>query len=545
MRRWAIGIMLSVATIVGYTVGQEPGLLPYPMPSAPATPPESSGEIVPAQFTRPVGTPAPMTLNTPQVMPMPASAASPIVDIDLIVPQSSASTGVIPCQILVRNRSAADAYNVIVRLPTTRLKLSTIQAVEPVGTIPTDVDKNYKWKFSRLRPNETKVIKFDLKPDTGIINFGEMTLKAFVSFEHGVEAVTKFGSAKLDVQKIVAKELPVGEPVSVSLTVRNSGNAALHDVVILEEIFKGSDYAEGTSGEVAKTGNSLQRHWKLGTLSPGESKSIGYRAIVNPQIAEFKTLSKIDNKEGETKTSETVSRIVRAGLAVNLKADAEVAPGERTTYTIKVTNIGEMTQRNVAVTGSIPEKCKVTKMTNGGRINRDRVDWVIPELKGGQAHELRYVMQAESAGKRTVTIIARDERGKEYSGSKHTSFAASADLTWESFIDPVSITVGKISVVTVRVKNNGGDVARGVTLKVELPDVVRKVSSRPRDIKEGGKEIIFPTETILPGASRSYEVEVKGDLAGRGNVSLKLEADSFGVNRPLTAEKMIAVTASR
>jgi uncharacterized repeat protein (TIGR01451 family) len=473
-----------------------------------------------------------------------STVASPVVEVDLVVPQAAASTGVIPCKIMVRNRSQADAYNVVVRVPLARMKQSQIAAAEPAPVAAVAGDASYRWRYGTLRTGESKTIAFDLKPDPQLVGTGDLTLKAFVSFEHGVEAVVKFGTAKLEIQKFAPKEAPVGEPVSVSVQVRNTGNAALHDVVATETISGGFAFAEGTTG--AEVPNSPgQRQWKIGTLAPGETRSFGYRATAATPAGDLETLTKIATKEGEQITKKSETKLVRAGLAIQLRGDAEVAPGERTTYTIKVTNVGDMTQRNLAVVGSVPDGCRVTKMTNGGRVGRDRVDWTIPELKGGASYELRYVLVADSGGKRSVTAVVRDERGKEASDTKQTSFAAAADLSWESTIDPAAIAVGKTGVLTVRVRNRGGEAARGVTLKIELPDQVRRMSARPRDIKEAGREIIFPTETIPSGASRTYDVEFKAEVAGRGTVNLKLEAESFGANRPLTAEKMIAVTAAR
>jgi uncharacterized repeat protein (TIGR01451 family) len=534
---------LTFVVVSGTALSQEPGLLPFPRTMSEVLGPD---EILPAQFIQPQ-----LTGPNPSISPVqPASAfsqavVSPVVDIDLILPQTAAGSavGLVPVKIVVRNRSQADAYNVVVRVPWTRMRQSTIQTPEPAPVAPIAGDGNYRWKYGTLRSGESKTITFDLKPDAALVGSGDLSIKAFVSFEHGVEATTKFGSVKLDVQKYAPKESPAGEPVSVSLQIRNMGTATLHDLKVTETIPVGCQFAEGTTGDDVSTANQPQRKWTLPALAPGETRSIGYRMIPPAGAAVAMASTAVSAKEGEQATKSSETKIVKAGISVSLRGDAEVVPGERTTYTIKVVNVGDMTQRNLSVAGSLPDNCRVTKMTNGGRVGRDRVEWMIPELKGGASYELRYAVQAERTGKHTITAVVRDERGKEYTDSRLTSFAAAADLTWESSIDPMAVAVGKIGVLTVRVKNNGGESARGVSLKVELPDVVRRTVTKPRDIKEGGREVIFPGETIPAGATRTYEVEFKGELPGRGTVSLKLDADAFGPNRPLTADKMIAVTA--
>lgn len=535
--------ILTFVVVSAAALAQEPGMLPFPRTLSEVLEPD---EILPAQFIQPQLTPP----NANRSLVQPASAfsqavASPVVDIDLILPQTAAGTasGLVPVRIVVRNRSQADAYNVVVRLPWSRMKQSTIQTPEPMPVAPIQGDANYRWKYGTLRAGESKSISFDLKPDASLVGMGDLSVKAFVSFEHGVEATTKFGSVKLDVQKYALKESPAGEPVNVSVQIRNMGTATLHDLKVTESIPQGCQFEEGTSGEDASTANQPQRKWTLPALAPGETRSIGYRIIPPAGSAVVMTSTAVSAKEGEQATKSSETKIVKAGLAVSLKGDAEVVPGERTTYTIKVTNVGDMTQRNLSVAGSLPDNCRVTKMTNGGRVARDRVEWVVPELKGGASYEMRYAVLAERTGKHTITAVVRDERGKEYTDSRLTSFAAAADLMWESSIDPMAVAVGKTGVLTVRVKNNGGESARGVSLKVELPELVRRTVTKPRDVREGGREVIFPGETIPAGATRTYEVEFKGELPGRGAVSLKLDADAFGPNRPLTADKMIAVTA--
>ena len=123
-------------------------------------------------------------------------------------------------------------------------------------------------------------------------------------------------------------------------------------------------------------------------------------------------------------------------------------------------------------------------------------------------------------------------------------FAASADLHWETFAEPSTISVGRTGTFTVRVKNTGGDAARNVVVKMELPAEVRRTITKPKDIKEGGREIIFKAETIPSGATRDYTVEFKAEQAGRAYFNLRLEADTLG-DKPMLADKMIVVTQSR
>ena len=201
----------------------------------------------------------------------------PVVSLDVIVPQNAAANAVIPCKIVVKNNSNAEAYSVMVRVPLNRLGQSTIENPKPTtaGAVA-PVSKNAIWKFPTLRAGESKTITFDLKPDATIVNNGELALKAFVSFEHGVEVLTKLGTPQLKLDKSAPKEAATGETISISIQIRNHGTVPLHDLKVTESISAGFAFAEGTTGEEV-TANPLQRNWKIGTIQAGETKAVGYR----------------------------------------------------------------------------------------------------------------------------------------------------------------------------------------------------------------------------------------------------------------------------
>ena len=523
--------ILGLVLISGFAISQGPGLLP----SLPTPVPDEG--IAPAQFVRPVGESRIAPAAATSVNPV----AVPVVSLDVIVPQSAATTSSIPCKIVVKNNSNADAYSVKVRVPMARLGASTIDKATPTALATAEKNRNYLWNFPTLRAGESKTISFTLIPDAATANNGELSLKAFVAFEHGVEVITKLGLPKLLLTKAAAKEAATGEAIPVSVQIRNQGPVPLHVVKLTETVTAGFTFAEGTTGEETK--NPLQRIWNLGTLQPGETKTVGYR-VATKQAGELLASSAVSCTETNPEIKDSITKVMTAGLAVKLTGPRESSPGEAASYTINVRNTGELTMKNVRLEGTIPDGCRATKMTNNGRIGRDRIEWTIPELKPGAAYDVRFALVGDSAGKRIVTATAADSRGKDYSDTRETVFAASADLHWETFAEPATVAVGRSGTFTVRVKNSGGDAARNVVVKMELPTEVRRTTIKPRDAKEGGREIVFKAETIPPGATREYLVEYKAEQVGRAFFNIKLEADALG-EKPLLAEKMIVVTQAR
>lgn len=525
--------MIGIVLLLGMGYAQEPGRLPSTLP----TPMPDEG-IVPAQYVRPAAGTSSTTING-----SPNLILVPVVSLDVIVPQNSAANAVIPCKIVVKNNSNADAYSVKIRVPFNRLGASTLDNPKPTMAVPlSPQSRNAIWNYPTLRAGESKTITFDLKPDATIVNNGELALKAFVNFEHGVEVLTKLGTPKLQIDKSAPKDAATGESIPVSIQIRNNGTVPLHDLKITESISAGFSFADGTTGEEV-TANPLQRTWKMSTIQAGETKTVGYR-VTAKQAGELLAMTSLDCKESVQLTKDSRTKVMTAGLSVKLSGTREVSPGEAATYTIKVRNTGDLAMKNVRVAGSVPDGCRATKMTNGGRMGRDQIEWVLPELKPGTDYDVRFALVGDTAGKRTISAVAYDSRGRDYATSHETMFAASADLHWETFAEPGTIAVGRAGTFTVRVKNTGGDAARNVVVKMELPAEVRKTTTKPKDVKEGGREIVFKSETIPPGATRDYVVEFKAEQAGRAYFNIKLEADTLG-DKPMVADKMIVVTQAR
>lgn len=542
-RRTGIAAWIVIAGLAVSGRGQDPipSLLPVlPAPTVIPNPGSGDPPIEPVQF---------LQAGVPQVNPaglnqsVPNAVAPPVVALEVRVPQSIASNATaVPCQIVVRNTSNAEAYSVTVRVPARRLGGTVAGAAPPpVSTPVPNSDANYRWRFPTLRGGESKTIKFDLQLNKETAASGELGLKAYVSFEHGVEVVTKFGTPKLILRKEAPKDAATSDAIPIRMTVQNSGDVPLRDVKVTETITDGYDFAEGTTGETTK--DPRQRVWKLGTLRPGESRLVSYQLLAK-KAGEIRTLTVVDSTDGQQETKDAVIRVLNASLVVRMNGPREAGAGESAVYTVSVKNTGDLPQRNIRVTGSIPADCTLTKMTFRGRPTRDRVEWVIPELKAGETWDVRFGIKAETGGKRLVSASAQDARGKEVSDTRETMFAATADLSWETYPDPVSLTVGKTGAFVVKVRNVGAESARNVSLKVELPADFRRTTIRPRDAKEAGQEILFKAETIPAGGTREFVVEFKAEKIGRATIVARLDADALG-DKPLTAEKMVTVTPNR
>ena len=497
-------------------------------------------DVVPAQFVQPVGPAAPPSATTPATV---ADPPTPVVRVQVRVPAHVPPQKDLTYRIAVTNTSGADAYRVRVRFPLPEGITGVTKAEPPAENFDPKkpaaaVPKELVWEYRTLRAGEKHEIEVAVKPAP---DAREVRAAAYVAFEHGQAVVTRVDKPKLAVRKAVPKSAVSTDPVTVRVEVTNPSKVAVPNVQLVEDVSKGFEFARESEGEKGTVPE--QRVWQIGTLRPGERKVIEYKLTAKDNAStEALTTSSVvkspDAPEGER--AESTTKLLVPGMRVDLSGPPTSAPGDPANYEIVVRNTGTLLLTDVRVTGSVPSDCTPTKMTNGGQRYRDQLVWVVPSLKPGDAQSFRYSLKANTTGKRTVRAAAETPRGIEKSSEVVTAFQGTAVLTWDATAEPVSLGTGQQGLLTVRVRNTGGEAARGVRLRVELPGEVRFVQASPRN-QASANEVAFDGVSIPAYGSEKFTVTYRADRAGQAWFRLKLSAEALG-DRPMTKEQSVEIS---
>lgn len=506
-------------------------------------------DVQPAQFVRPASRSANPPAFDPSGVTAPATAGvidppTPVVRIQVRVASHAAVGKDVPYKITVANTSSADAYKV-----KARVVLPADVAGAPVADPPPDnhdpkkqaalASRELVWSLNTLRPGEKREIDLTIRPTPG---GKELRTQAFVSFEHGETVVTKVDRAKLTVRKAVPMQAISTESVTVRVEVANPGTVAVPNVQLVEDVTKGFEFVNDGGGE--KGTSPEQRVWQLGTLRPGERKLVEYRlSSKNAAVDALATSSVVkspDAPDGERAESST--KLLIPGLKIDLTGPPTASAGEPALYEIVARNTGTLPLNDVRITGAIPVDCTLSKMTNGGQKYRDQIVWTVPSLKPGEAHSVRFGLKANTTGKRTIRAAADSVRGNlEKSSEVVTSFQGTAVLTWDAKMESATLGVGRSGLLTVTVKNAGGESARGARVRVELPGEVRFDQATPR-AENSGNEVVFDAETIPAGGTRTYTVTFKAERSGQAWFRMKLAAEVLG-DKPITKEQSVEITS--
>ena len=529
-----------------------PGELKFFFPEAPGTPPKEpeslpkldlpqpiqDENVEPAGQKQPAKTPARPVAGTSRAdVPDPPH---PVVTIRVRVPADMLPGDDIKYIITVQNTSTADAHGVTVRNPLAAEVESVVKADPPEDKTQSTA-KQLIWAFGTLKGGATKTIELILRHKP---NVTEMKNLAYVKFEHGESVTTKIAKPTIKVSKTAPKQTVRDETYKVSLQVENTGKVPAEGVRVIENLPASAEVESITAGgkKLAQP-EGQQWMWEIAKLQPGEKKVIEYRVTAREAKDVFTLTSVSGQRLVADKPAEARTQVLVPGLEVKLTGPTGVVnAGESAKYEITVRNTGTLPSTSVKVTGALPADCKPTMKTDGGQIFRDSIVWQVPRLEPGEAQAFRFAIKASTTGRRVVVASATDARGMKAGQELATVFAGTAALVWETRFDPQTIQVGKQGVFTVKVKNQGGEAARNVQLRIDVPDAVTVVQVTPKT-QINGAAIVFGTESIPAYGEQIYTLTFQGAKADSAWFKVRLVADCLG-DRPMQTEKLVEVISN-
>jgi len=546
---------------------------PSPMPPAPATkpvtppivdpqvrpvqqllppisptsrPPESIPDVPSAAVRTGISsTPTPVTANVPH-------PPTPMVRIQVLAPSHVAPGKPLTYQIVITNASTASAHRVAVRMPIPD-GIAAVNKVEPAPEgwaaqppkLPAAIAgvKELTWTFKTLAPSESRKVEIEFSPIAGT---KDVSARAYVFFEHGEQVVTNIEKPKLGIKKTATPQAAQGEAVTVRVEVKNTSAVPIPKVRLVETASVGFEYRGDADSE--RTEKPNQRVWQLGTLAPGQSKIVTYQ-LVGKQGGDLATTSNAASEDAAvaSETAESTTKILVPALQLGFAGPTEPVPARApATYEATVRNNGTLALTDVRVTIPVPADCEVKSMTNRGQRTKDAVIWVIPQLRAGEAESFRMKVEANTSGKRSLRATVRDGKGLVEDGKDLTTiFQGRADLHWKPDVSPPILQVGKTGSVSIVVRNEGGETAKAVRIRVTLPKEVRVSSTNPNKATQAEDEVLFAPLPILPGKSETFTVNFEAKQAGRAFFRMRLEEpETFG-EKALIKEQPIEITSSR
>ncbi len=95
---------------------------------------------------------------------------------------------------------------------------------------------------------------------------------------------------------------------------------------------------------------------------------------------------------------------------------------------------------------------------------------------------------------------------------------------------------------TLKVKNTGGEVARNVRVRIDIPDNVSVVQTTPQ-VQVQNNVVFFPLEEIAGYGEKTYTLTFEGKKADQAWFKMAMIADCLG-EKPMQNQRMVEIIGS-
>lgn len=278
-------------------------------------------------------------------------SGTPQLALHLGIPENAVLDFPIPASLVVSNRGTITARGV------------NVQYSLPEGLAQAGSEQPVTFSAGDLAPGESKSLNLRLKPaaHARVRSLASATSSNANSVQ--AEAWTTIAEPKVDVAIKGPAEEFILKDATYQITLRNSGDATLTDVVVSHDAPLRTEISKADGAASARARSAT---WKIDSFRPGEErvfnvvlsgKSPGKR---EQQV----TVTAAQNIREQVSASTDWKGL--AALAIEVADNADpVQVGGETVYTIRVSNQGSADQSDVNVVATLPAQLSAVKVSAG------------------------------------------------------------------------------------------------------------------------------------------------------------------------------------
>lgn len=290
----------------------------------------------------------------------------------------------------------------------------------------------------------------------------------------------------------------LGAPYDFVITATNLTNGDLDGVTVTDILPQGLQFVSSTPD--VTTGDGQRLIWALGTLAPGEQRTIRVTAKANAQGDLTHCAEVTYNQAACVKVN-----VVEPALKLTKRMTPNVLTCDVIDVVMTVENNGTGTAKNVVVRANLPAGLT---MANG----QTSMEAMIGDLPGGSSREIRGQLMASQSGDYTCKAVATADGGLTSEASAST-MARKPELTITK-TGPDRTYAGKTVTYEVMVKNVGDGEARETRVTDMLPAGTSYVSSSPAGTVSGGN-VSWNVGTLAVGDERAFKVTVRANVISK------------------------------
>ena len=400
-----------------------------------------------------------------------------------------------------------------------KLKKVVVEEQIPSGTVYVSSDpqaevqgSNVTWTLYNLEDGSSTPLTLVVKPTS----VADLSNCATITAYPEACTTTKVGQPKLAITKTTPEErVLLGSGVPWDITVTNVGNFCAYDVVVTDTLPSGVSHDSGNSTLTTE----------IGTLAPGESRDISVNTTAAATGKHCNVATADSSNAGFVKDDACVT-IVEAGLDIVKDGQTMQFLDKTATYTIKVTNTGDVPLDDVVVTDTAPSGTEIASAP-GAEVSGNTATWTT-SLAAGQSKTFDLKLVGREAGVRCNEASADSAAyGLTDTDDACTEWKGYPALLLEVIDTQDPLLVGEETVYVIQVTNQGTAEDSNIDMKAVVPAGLELVSASG-DTKGSisGNTVTFaPYAVLQPKEVIQFRVTAKAVSTGDARFKAYMTSD--------------------
>ena len=318
-------------------------------------------------------------------------------------------------------------------------------------------------------------------------------------------------SPSLIIQKFSPREIQVNQTADFEVKVRNVGRAAVDDVLVVDQVPEGARFIDANPKPASQTRNG-QIQWKLGTMKPGEERTILLQ-LQPTEPGEIGSVAQIFFCSQATNRT----KVTQPNLKIRHSAKPKILIGDNVIFDVIVENTGNGPAKDVIIQEEVPE---LLEYQDGSR----ELEYEIGTLLPGQSRKVQLGLKAARVGRFQNVMFASAKGGLR---SKHeTDVEIIAPKLTTRSEGPTRRYIQRQVAHTFSVGNKGTAAATNLRLIAQLPSGLRYVDSNNRGrYDRNSHSVVWQMRDLSAGGSGDVEVVTTPVEAGDQNIKFEATAD--------------------
>ncbi|MCS7021328.1 MAG: hypothetical protein NZU63_05835 [Gemmataceae bacterium] len=351
------------------------------------------------------------------------------------------------------------------------------------------------------------------------------------------------------IQVRVPATAPPGKELTYQIVVRNTSSAPAYNVTVRNPLPEGATFvaadpapeksvsalssappapelltppgrAPGVSAP-ASAGPAVLV-WKVGTLGPGESRTIRLTLQPKAETKEIRNLAYVSYEYGQAVTT----RLRPPMLKVSKAAPRQIVRDEPGVVRIVIDNVGSVPVEQIRIVENVPASAEIEPLTGGGKRTNtpegtptaQQWVWEIPRLWPGQRHSIEYrLVPRESRDVLTLTHVSAAGGIQEKAEATLTVLTPGLAVQLTATPGNAPVAPGEVARLEILVRNTGTLPAMQVRVSGTIPPDCKPVRKT-----EGGQWqrdlMVWFIPRLEPGEARTFRYELKAATTGRRTI---------------------------